>query len=243
MLCRFGVAGSAKEAKEIATSLKTENLVLKAQVLAGGRGKGAFKNGLKGGVRLVFTPEEAETISGKMINQILVTKQTGAAGRICNKVMVAERKFPRREFYFAVMMERAFNVGYNNCLLVFFLLEFDDFRVQLLLHHLKVVLILKKLLPKIQTQFCMNQLMWLLVYNLNKLVKLPVLLVWPMLKIKLLNFLQICTICLSRKMPFLLKLIHTPKMHSIHQNVRCALLLIELGSTIIFLFCRFCFRC
>ncbi|KAL1376836.1 hypothetical protein pipiens_000393, partial [Culex pipiens pipiens] len=44
-----------------------------------------------------------------MINQLLVTKQTGAAGRICNSVMVAERKFPRREFYFAVMMERAFN--------------------------------------------------------------------------------------------------------------------------------------
>lgn len=44
-----------------------------------------------------------------MVNQYLVTKQTGAAGRICNKVMVAERKFPRREFYFAVMMERAFN--------------------------------------------------------------------------------------------------------------------------------------
>lgn len=50
-------------------------------------------------------------MSGKMINQILVTKQTGAAGRICNKVMVAERKFPRREFYMAVMMERAFNVS------------------------------------------------------------------------------------------------------------------------------------
>lgn len=44
-----------------------------------------------------------------MINQKLVTKQTGAAGRICNSVMVAERKFPRREFYFAVMLERAFN--------------------------------------------------------------------------------------------------------------------------------------
>lgn len=44
-----------------------------------------------------------------MVGQLLVTKQTGAAGRICNKVMVAERKFPRREFYFAVMMERAFN--------------------------------------------------------------------------------------------------------------------------------------
>lgn len=44
-----------------------------------------------------------------MINDKLITKQTGAAGRICNSVMVAERKFPRREFYFAVMMERAFN--------------------------------------------------------------------------------------------------------------------------------------
>lgn len=47
-----------------------------------------------------------------MVNQLLVTKQTGSAGRLCKKVMVAERKFPRREFYFAVMMERAFNVGF-----------------------------------------------------------------------------------------------------------------------------------
>lgn len=109
---RFGVATSPQEAKKIATDLNTENLVLKAQVLAGGRGKGAFKNGFKGGVRLVFSPEEAEQTAGKMIDQVLVTKQTGAAGRICNKVMVAERKFPRREFYFAVMMmERAFNVS------------------------------------------------------------------------------------------------------------------------------------
>ncbi|KAG5673168.1 hypothetical protein PVAND_003236 [Polypedilum vanderplanki] len=106
---KFGVAGSAEEAQQIAKDLNTKNLVLKAQVLAGGRGKGSFKNGLKGGVRIVYTPEEAKEISGKMINQLLVTKQTGAAGRICNQVMVAERKFPRREFYFAVMMERAFN--------------------------------------------------------------------------------------------------------------------------------------
>lgn len=110
LYCRFGVATSGPEAKKIAEGLKTDNLVLKAQVLAGGRGKGTFKNGLKGGVRLVFSPEEAEQIAGKMVNQTLVTKQTGAAGRVCNKVMVAERKFPRREFYFAVMMERAFNV-------------------------------------------------------------------------------------------------------------------------------------
>jgi hypothetical protein len=59
----------------------------------------------------VFRPEEAGSLTGQMINQKLITKQTGAAGRICNTVMVAERKFPRREFYFAVMMERAFNVS------------------------------------------------------------------------------------------------------------------------------------
>ncbi|KMZ04790.1 succinate--CoA ligase [ADP-forming] subunit beta, mitochondrial isoform X2 [Drosophila simulans] len=106
---RFAVAKNGKEANDIATKLKTDNLVLKAQVLAGGRGKGTFKNGLKGGVRVVYDPQTAEELSGKMIDQLLVTKQTGAAGRICKKVMVAERKFPRREFYFAVMMERAFN--------------------------------------------------------------------------------------------------------------------------------------
>lgn len=44
-----------------------------------------------------------------MLGQYLVTKQTGEKGRICNKVMVTERKFPRKEFYFAVMMERAFS--------------------------------------------------------------------------------------------------------------------------------------
>lgn len=46
-----------------------------------------------------------------MLGQYLVTKQTGEKGRICNAVMVAERKFPRKEFYFAVMMERAFAVS------------------------------------------------------------------------------------------------------------------------------------
>lgn len=43
-----------------------------------------------------------------MIGQILVTKQTGKAGRICNSVLVTQRMFPRREFYLAVMMERSF---------------------------------------------------------------------------------------------------------------------------------------
>lgn len=60
------------------------------------------------------SPQEAHDISKKMLGELLVTKQTGEKGRICNAVMVAERKFPRKEFYFAVMMERAFNVSYLN---------------------------------------------------------------------------------------------------------------------------------
>lgn len=46
-----------------------------------------------------------------MIGEYLVTKQTGEKGRICNTVMVCERMYHRREFYFAIMMERAFSVS------------------------------------------------------------------------------------------------------------------------------------
>ncbi|XP_004928485.2 succinate--CoA ligase [ADP-forming] subunit beta, mitochondrial [Bombyx mandarina] len=106
---KFNVAKTKDEAIKFATELNTKDIVLKAQVLAGGRGKGTFKNGLKGGVRMVNTPEVAGDIAGKMLKQLLVTKQTGAAGRICNMVMVTERKFPRREYYVAIMMERSFN--------------------------------------------------------------------------------------------------------------------------------------
>jgi succinyl-CoA synthetase beta subunit len=52
---RFGVAYSAKEAHKIATDLNTKDLVIKAQVLTGGRGKGHFRNGLKGGVKQAFS--------------------------------------------------------------------------------------------------------------------------------------------------------------------------------------------
>lgn len=57
-----------------------------------------------------------------MLDQLLVTKQTGAAGLKCNQVMVAERKFPRREFYFAVMMERAFNVSENDTISSYYII-------------------------------------------------------------------------------------------------------------------------
>lgn len=100
------VARTPKEAFEVASSLSTEDLVIKAQVLAGGRGKGTFMNGLKGGVRVVYSPHEAEMFAEKMLGQKLVTKQTGAAGKLCNTVYIVEREYLRREYYFAILMDR-----------------------------------------------------------------------------------------------------------------------------------------
>merc|ERR1712158_121411 len=105
----FGVAKTAEEAKQIAQDITTNDLVVKAQVLAGGRGKGSFKGGYKGGVKLVYSPEEVEESAKGMIGDFLITKQTGADGRICNSVMITERKYTRKEYYIAFMNERAFN--------------------------------------------------------------------------------------------------------------------------------------
>merc|ERR1719410_1235061 len=106
---KFGVAKSAAEARQIAEDINSNDLVVKAQVLAGGRGKGHFAGGAKGGVRLVYSPEEVEEASAGMIGDFLITKQTGAEGRICNSVMVTERKYTRKEFYIAFMNERSMN--------------------------------------------------------------------------------------------------------------------------------------
>merc|ERR1719435_538297 len=106
---KFGLAKTSAEAKQIAQDIGSTDLVVKAQVLAGGRGKGSFKGGYKGGVQLVYSPEEVETAAKGMIGDFLITKQTGADGRICNSVMVTERKYTRKEFYIAFMNERSFN--------------------------------------------------------------------------------------------------------------------------------------
>ncbi|CAJ0941157.1 unnamed protein product, partial [Ranitomeya imitator] len=53
-------------------------------------------------------PEEAKAISSQMIGKLLFTKQTGEKGRICNHVFICERRYPRREYYFAITMERSF---------------------------------------------------------------------------------------------------------------------------------------
>ncbi|KAI5287591.1 Succinate--CoA ligase [ADP-forming] subunit beta, mitochondrial, partial [Ascosphaera acerosa] len=101
------VARTADEAEQVAKSIGSEDIVIKAQVLAGGRGKGTFENGLKGGVRVIYSPTEAKMFASQMIGNKLITKQTGARGRPCNAVYICERKFARKEFYLAILMDRA----------------------------------------------------------------------------------------------------------------------------------------
>lgn len=107
----YKVALSADEAFKIAQEFGettgTKDVVLKAQVLAGGRGKGYFESGLKGGVKIVFDANQAKDIASKMINSRLFTKQTGESGTICHKVMVCERLYSRREYYFAIALDRS----------------------------------------------------------------------------------------------------------------------------------------
>lgn len=67
--------------------LERNDFVVKAQVLAGGRGKGNFEGGLVGGVRTASSPEEVQEIAGKMLGKLLYTKQTGTSGRPCNHVI------------------------------------------------------------------------------------------------------------------------------------------------------------
>jgi len=105
----FKVATTPAEVKSAASSGELgKDVVVKAQVLAGGRGKGTFSSGMKGGVKLVYSPEEAESVSKQMLGYRLYTKQTGREGKPCNQVMICERLFLRREFYFAITLERAF---------------------------------------------------------------------------------------------------------------------------------------
>jgi succinyl-CoA synthetase beta subunit len=110
---RFGVASpkglpadTPEEAEKVAAGLKTSHLVVKAQIHAGGRGKGVFKNGLKGGVRLCSTPAEARELAQNMLGHYLVTNQTGPEGRLVRKIMVAESVEIQREVYFAILMDR-----------------------------------------------------------------------------------------------------------------------------------------
>jgi len=81
--------------------------VVKSQIHAGGRGKGVFKDGFKGGVKLAKSAEEATAHAKAMLGNTLVTKQTGPDGRVVSTVLVAAAEDIKKEFYLAVLLDRA----------------------------------------------------------------------------------------------------------------------------------------
>ena len=107
ILARYGVpvprgevAFSGAEAGEIARRLGGQIVVVKAQIHAGGRGKG-------GGVKLARSADEAERIAGEMLGMTLVTHQTGPEGRVVSRVLVEEGLQMTRELYLSLVLDRA----------------------------------------------------------------------------------------------------------------------------------------
>ena len=107
VLARFGVpvprgevTFTAHDAAAIAERLGTSVVVVKAQIHAGGRGKG-------GGVKLAKTPHEAERLAKQMIGMTLVTHQTGPEGRKVGRVLIEEGLQIERELYLSMLIDRA----------------------------------------------------------------------------------------------------------------------------------------
>jgi succinyl-CoA synthetase beta subunit len=93
------VARTPEEAEAAAKELGTDIVVVKAQIHAGGRGKG-------GGVKLAKSPAEAREIAEKMLGMMLVTHQTGPEGREVKTLLIEEGLPIDREFYLAVTLDR-----------------------------------------------------------------------------------------------------------------------------------------
>jgi succinyl-CoA synthetase beta subunit len=107
ILARYGVpvprgevAFSAAEAGDIARRLGGQIVVVKAQIHAGGRGKG-------GGVKLARSADEAERIAAEMLGMTLITHQTGPEGRVVSRVLVEEGLQMSRELYLSLVLDRA----------------------------------------------------------------------------------------------------------------------------------------
>ena len=94
------VASTAADAREIAQHLGGSVVVVKAQIHAGGRGKG-------GGVKLARSADDAERIARDMLGMTLITHQTGPEGRIVGRVLVEEGLQMTRELYLSLVLDRA----------------------------------------------------------------------------------------------------------------------------------------
>ena len=99
--------GEARGAAEKIFAAGHKLAIVKSQIHAGGRGKGTFKDGFKGGVKLAKSAEEAAAHARAMLGNTLVTKQTGPDGRVVSTVLIAAAEEIKKEFYLAVLLDRA----------------------------------------------------------------------------------------------------------------------------------------
>jgi succinyl-CoA synthetase beta subunit len=113
VLMRYGVAVprgkvafSAEQAYAVAKELGG-TVVVKAQIHAGGRGKGTFTDGFKGGVKLAQTADDAAEFAKRMLGNTLVTHQTGPSGKQVQKVYVTEASSIAKEYYLGIVLDRA----------------------------------------------------------------------------------------------------------------------------------------
>jgi len=116
LLAKFGVpvpaghaAMSVEEAVAAAARLPGPLYVVKAQIHAGGRGKGKFRElgpDAKGGVRLARTPDEVRAAAAEMLGNTLVTVQTGPQGKQVNRLYVTDGVDIAKEFYLALLVDR-----------------------------------------------------------------------------------------------------------------------------------------
>jgi succinyl-CoA synthetase beta subunit len=97
---RGEVVGLAADAAQAARRLGVQVVVVKAQIHAGGRGKG-------GGVKLAKSPEQAEKLAKEMLGMTLITHQTGPEGRVVSRVLIEEGLQMTRELYLSVVLDRA----------------------------------------------------------------------------------------------------------------------------------------
>jgi succinyl-CoA synthetase beta subunit len=95
-----GVAETPVEARQVAETLEKGPFVVKAQIHAGGRGKG-------GGIKTATTPDEVEKIAGQIIGMTLITPQTGPEGRLVQKVLVEQAQDIIREYYLGIVLDRS----------------------------------------------------------------------------------------------------------------------------------------
>ena len=99
-------ASSVEDAVAVALQMGQDEVVIKSQILAGGRGLGKFTNGLQGGVHIIKA-SETEEYASKMLGGTLVTKQSGPAGKPVNQVLVAKKMELTKEMYFGILLDRA----------------------------------------------------------------------------------------------------------------------------------------